>query len=289
MSEHIHHKHEPSLPGDDPSVAHGSHIMDFEAHAEMLSLSRSLPAWFPNGFEARLRFIDSFLGAAKGAIAEFPTVFNASGIYNVHRALASRQFIADCTASLEGITTYQRGITGLRNRMMYRREMDTIQNIPRADPAMVIPPGTSPLPFSGLCHIVVAMAEMLMKQPNYKPDVHGRQFGLLPQAAPPVNPDTLSPGGSARVSGSNVVLSFRSPRGVPGAEMVQILCDRGAGAGPEFVATTTHASFTDHHPLPPAGERATYVYYLCFLSRSFELVGLQSEFAVTVQGRVTAA
>ena len=88
-----------------------------------------------------------------------------------------------------------------------------------------------------------------------------------------------------RLAGTGVVLSFRAPRGVPGADMVQILCNRGEGAGVEFVATTSHATFTDHHPLPSAGQRAMYVYYLSFLDRSFSAVGMQSECSATVQGR----
>jgi len=256
--------------------------MDIEAHAEMLSISKSLPAYVPSTLPLLLNWIDSFLGAARGATAEFPAVFNASGIYNVHRATALRQLIADCTASLEGITTYQRGVTALRQRLLYRREMDAIANVPRPDPAMILPAATTS-PISGLAHIVVAMAEMLKKQPNYKEDVHGRQFGLLPQGAPPVDPATLDPQVSGRFTGGEVVLTFRSPRDLRGVDVAEIKCDRNDGTGEQFIGSTVRARFTDHHDLP-AG-RAVWSYAVCYKNASGVYVGRRSLVDVVIEGR----
>ena len=114
-----------------------------------------------------------------------------------------------------------------------------------------------------------------------------RQFGILPTRSSSPDPATLDPQASARFTGGEVIVTFRSPGGLRDVDVAEIRCDRGDGHV-HLLGTTTFARFVDHHdiPQPPTVWR----YFVCYLSRAMgNPIGLQSECYVTVQGRVTTS
>jgi len=275
-----HHPHAPALQGDDPSIAG----IDLFAMAEAQAISRSLPNYVPSTLPLQLNWLDTFIGAALGSVTLFPAVFNSTGIFNIHRLRTARDVYSAVTTSREALVSHQRAMTAMALRLLYRREMDAIAAFPRPDPAMVVPSATTS-PVSGMLHIAVAMAEKMKTEPNYKEDVHGRQFGLLPQAAPSPDPATLDPQPSAAFTGGAVVLTLRSPQRVPGVTMAEIYVDRNDGLGTHKIATTIHARFTDHHDLPAA--RTLWAYYVNYIDRDNIPVGVQSTATVVVQAMPT--
>ena len=139
---------------------------------------------------------------------------------------------------------------------------------------------------TGLVATIVAQVELLRRQSNFN-EVVARQFGILPTVSSAPDPATLDPQSTARFTGGEVVVSFRSPRGLRDVDVAEIRCDRGDGHV-HLLGTTTYAHFTDHHEIP---QRPTvWRYFVCYLSRATgNPIGLQSECHVTVQGRVTTS
>ena len=292
-------KHSRNAPQKSPSIAGETPTVDehtLKLHGLASRVNKPTAFWLSrNEREAAIQAA-TFIAAAHSYATTFPAVFRATMPFNVQALAAMFDRYQEGIAAQERLVSAQRATTGFKNGVFWGTGDGG--STPAGYPSLAAPrtavggfvPPTDAM-HTGVVPCMLAMADLLVKQPGYEPDTIGRRFGIVPTAssgggAP--DPSTLSPGGEARFTGSDVVISFtRAPSGIRGVEMVQILCDRGSGAGVEFVATTTHASFTDHHPLPPAGVRATYVYYLCYLDRAFNTVGIQSECDVTVQGRVT--
>jgi len=285
-----HIKQAPSIPGENPTV--DEHTLKLHGLATKINRPRSL--WLSrNEREAAIQAA-TFIAAGQAYRMQFPAVFNVGMPFSITALATMFDRYQEGIAAQERLVSAQRATTGFKNGVFWGTGDGGATAAgypslaaPRPAQGGFVPPTDAA--HTGVVPCMLAMADLLVKQPGYEPDTIGRRFGIVPTpgSGGSVDPATLSPGGTARWTGSDVVLSFRSPSGIHGVEMVQILADRGSGSGVEFVASTTHATFTDHHPLPPAGERATYVYYLCFLDRAFNTVGIQSECSVVVQGRVT--
>ena len=290
-----HHKKDPSIAGESPTV--DEHTLAL--HGLAAKVSRPKAFWLATTEREVAIQMQTFIAAGQTYRMQFPNVFNASGMpFNIIRVQTMFDRYQEAELARERLVSAQRATTGFKNGVFwgYGAGGTTTAGYPslaapKPAAGFMVPPTDAE--FTGIVNAVLAMAELLVKQPGYEAETIGRRFGIVPTAGSggsAVDPATLTPGGTARFTGSDVVLTFRSPSGIHGVEMVQILCDRGGsgGAGVEFVASVRHATFTDHHALPPAGQRATYVYYLCFLDRAFNVVGMQSECTVTVQGRVVA-
>ena len=285
MSEK-HIKKDPVIPGENATVDEHTLVLDGISYR----LRRPTAVWLPTTEKLLRPFIDQFISSGMAYRSTFPAVFaQLHAPYNINELQAARDNLNATYASQERLVGTQRAVTGFKNLQLWNSDFAAVP-APKQE-AGLLPPNDARV--TGIVHIILAMADLLVQQPGYEAATIGRQFGIVPTPGSggggSVDIATLSPGCSARFDGNSVRLSFRSPRGISGIEMVQILCDRGDGSGKiEFVATTTHASFTDHHDLPPAGQRATYVFYTCFLDRSFQPIGQQSECDVVVSGRVTA-
>jgi len=295
MSEN-HHKKDPSIPGETPTV--DEHTLAL--HGLSTRINKPTAPWLSrNEREAAIQ-AQTFIAAGQTYRMQFPNVFNASGMpFNIIRVQTMFDRYQEAIQAQERLVSASKATTGYKNGVFWGTGTGGTTTAgypplaaPRQQAGFMVPPTDAE--FTGIARAIIAMAELLVKQPGYEPETIGRRFGIVPtpgSGGGAVDPSTLSPEGSARFTGSDVVLTYRAPSRIKGVEMVQILCDRGqgsGGAGVEFVASVTHATFTDHHPLPPAGQRETWVYYLCFLDRQFNTVGIQSECDVTVQGRVVA-
>ena len=288
-----HTKESPVIPGENETV--DAHTL--RLHGLSSKVNRPRAFWLARTEKEVAVQVATFISAGNAYRLQFPAVFNSPVPFNLQALSTMFDRYQESVAAQERLVSAQRATTGFKNAVFWGmgdggNTMAGYPGLaaPRAVSGGFVPPTDAV--HTGIVPCMIAMADLLVTQPGYEAETIGRRFGIVPTASgggSGEDPATLSPGGTARWTGSDVVLTFRAPRGVAhGVEMVQILCDRGSGAGAEFVASTTHASFTDHHPLPPAGQRATYVYYLCFLDKAFQVVGMQSECSVVVQGRVVA-
>jgi len=287
-----HAKHPPSIAGETPTV--DEHTL--QLHGLASRVRKPTAFWLSRVEREAAIQAATFISAGNAYRTTFPAVFNSPMPYNLQALTSMFDRYQEAIAAQERLVAAQKATTGFKNGVFWGTgdggtTMAGYPSLaaPRPVSGGFVPPTDAV--HTGIVPCMIAMAELLVTQPGYEPDTIGRRFGIVPTASSGgsgEDPATLSPGGEARWTGSDVVLTFRAPRGVGhGVEMVQILCDRGLGAGAEFVASTTHATFTDHYPLPPAGQRATYVYYLCYLNKAFNVIGMQSECSVIVQGRVT--
>ena len=279
-SEHL---SDPTLsPGADPSI-HATSV-EHRATLERLAASvtrRTTPPYMPTTEHLLRQWVSSFLSVAAANRTVYPTVLNASDWrFNLHTVQNLWNVYLEYVAALEVVTPFQRFLTMTKNSLLYaapeRVEIPPPRNVPELYPKLTAQ-------HVGVVGIIAGMAEALLALPNFT-EADARKFGLLPQAAPPVDPASLDPDVTARFTGGAVVLSFRSPRAIRGVDFAEVRCDRGDGTGIQPVGMTISGRFTDHHDLPAAAGRANWVYYVRFVDSGGRTVGRESVADVTVQG-----
>ena len=274
------HKHDPALPGQDPSI--DSHRLEVHYLGAVYVTSHHVPNYMPRPLHLLIPWIDSFILSMNANRMEFPSVFNVQFPYSATTLVQMRASLAAGNTSRESLPGLQRFVTQWFNIILFGRPERVTLAPPRPETGMLPTEAATAI---GIVGVIQLMVEQLRRQPNFN-EALARQFGLLPETAPPVDPATLSPEPvTATFTGGVVQLRFRSAHNTTGVEMSEILCDRGDGVL-RRVATTTHSRFTDFHELP--AERTVWRYVIGFLDRQGLPVGVQSSAEVIVQRREQA-
>jgi len=275
---HSTNKKEPSLPGENPTVdVHNAALM-----GNVYALSRTTPNYMPSTERELINWIDQYISTMNANRTTFPNVFSGTGVFSGFALVQMRERLAEALASLDKLPGIQRGVTAFKNIILFNRSHDRVPP-PRTEVGMVPPTEAT---MTGMVAMITAQVNLLRQQDGFN-EVLARQFGILPTASSSPDPATLDPQASARFTGGEVIVSFRSPGGLRDVDVAEVRCDRGDGRV-QLLGTTTYARFTDHHaiPQPPTVWR----YFVCYLSRATgNPVGVQSECHVTVQGRVTSS
>jgi len=272
------HKKAPVLPGENPTVE--ERRINTAYLGQTYALTRSTPNYMPNSERQLNDWLRQYISTAQANRMNFPTVFNTGVPYSVFALAAIMDRIDEAHKSLDILPGTLRAVTAFKNILYFNRATGPLA-APRPETGWIPPTDAV---HTGIVSMIAAQVELLRRQPGFN-EVLARQFGILPTPAPHPDLATVDPEATARFDGGEVILNFRSPRRIRGVDVVQILCDRGNGHI-ELVGTTTHTRFVDAHELPPAGQRATWWYYICYLSPSGTRLGIQSDVSVTVQGSV---
>jgi len=283
MSEK-HTKQDPGIPGETHTV--DEHTLRLLGLAT--SITRPRAVWLPTSERELIPFAATFIAAGQAYRMTFPAVFNAPVPFSIIGLAAMYDRLMEAIAAQERLISAQRATTGFKNGVLFGvgEGGPTMGGYPPlAAPRSVtggfVPPTDAV--HTGIVPCMIAMADLLVTQPGYEPDTIGRRFGIVPTPAPSEDPATLNPNATARFTGGEVVLNFRSPRGIHGVVFAEVRCDRGDGHI-HPVGMTVTGRFTDHHELPANAARANWTYYVRYVDTAGRTVGNESVTDVTVWG-----
>jgi len=273
--KHIKHEHAPALD-ENPTE-------EFAMSANLLgtayALNQSRPSFVPTTWAEFRNWMDNYVKIAVANAQQFQPVFFAQGIFSAHRMQQAWEALLGVVAARENAAAASRSNTAVFNILLFNTSHDAFTPPRAITPTM--PPNTA-IPLSGLMGVIGKQVALLRQQPNFT-EAYARLFGVLPTQSSAPDPSTLDPALTARFTGGEVILNFRSPRSLSNVDLAEIKCDRNDGTGEETIGSTVRARYTDHHDLPEG--RAVWSYAVCYRSPSGAYIGRRSVADVTIEGR----
>ena len=273
----------------DASESFDPHLIQYMGSAH--ALDRHTPSYMPSKIGPLLVWIDQYIATALANRPVFPLVFaQNTAPYSIGIVNQMRDALKPPLKSLELIHDYVSSQNAYKNILIYNRE-DTPVTSPVAEAGLT--PGQVVSPHSGIVRMIDAQVQKLRLDPKFT-EVYAKQFGILPIEKPAVPSAEYDPEATATREGDFIVIKARAPRNFRDAAYLEIRVDRhasehGVGTGAmghvDLLGSIASGTYIDHEPMP--SKPCVWVYYVNYVDRHGNRLGIQSVCEVAVQAFVT--